>query len=240
MSWSGGKDCALALDKILADPAFEVESLHTTIGIEKKRVGLHGVREELIEQQAENLGLPLTKLYLAPSTSNHKYEKVMSDFYRQCRDEHISGVVFGDIFLEDLKIYRETLLSKFSLDGIYPLWKQKTSSIVREFLERDFKSIICSADGKWFDEKVVGRMIDEEFLSSLPVGVDPCGENGEFHSFVFDGPIFRNPVRFVKGEVVKQVYEYDIVDSKGEKSRMTNPFWFIDLLPGDDKLVEAR
>lgn len=240
VSWSGGKDCALALYRSMQDPALEVVSLHTTIGTETRRVGLHGVREALIEGQAQAIGLPLTKLYLPSSSSNIAYEEVIKAFYQQCRDENIFGVIFGDIFLEDLKAYREELLSPCSLEGIYPLWKEDTSKVIRSFIDQNFKSIICAADGRWFDKTMVGRMIDLEFLSILPDNVDPCGENGEFHSLVLDGPIFKKSLMVRRGEVVQQTYYFDALNNEGKKSTVTRPYWFLDLLPGDDTREEAR
>jgi uncharacterized protein (TIGR00290 family) len=234
VSWSGGKDCAFSLFKILQLASYEIVSLHTTINSETRRVGLHGVREELIQAQADALGLPLDKLYLPASQSNEAYENVMTEYYRQCKSDGIDFVLFGDIFLEDLKQYRQYLLAQSGLQVLYPLWNLSTDQIIRDFLDADFKTLICSANGLFFDATHVGRTIDINFVERLPPNVDACGENGEFHTFVYDGPIFTKPVNLLIGEVVEKEYSFEkLVDGKTE--RATSKFWFIDLLSADDK-----
>lgn len=230
-SWSGGKDSAFALFRIQVSGEYEIVSLHTTINAETKRVGLHGVRENLIEQQAASIGIPLTKIYLPSSQTNDEYEKVMKGFYQQCSRQGIEGIVFGDINLQDLRQYREQLLMPSSLEGIYPLWNLNTIAMVNDIINSGFKTVICSADGKYFDQSILGRTIDQHFINDLPNGVDPCGENGEFHSFVYDGPIFKKRVEFEKGNVVRR--EYEIKKDNGKATVI--PFWFIDLLSPSGK-----
>lgn len=232
ISWSGGKDSAFALFKILNSGNYDVAGLHTTINTETKRVGLHGVRKVLIEEQARSLQIPLTKLYLPSSQTNDAYESVMKKFYSLCSTQGIEGIVFGDINLVDLREYRERLLKSFELEGIYPLWNLPTSVMIKDVIEAGFRTMICSADGKFFDESVLGKTIDEKFVKQLPVGVDPCGENGEFHSFVFDGPAFKHKINVEKGEIVRKEYEVKKLTDEGEV-KTTIPFWFIDLLPSD-------
>lgn len=231
ISWSGGKDSALALHKIAKAGMFDVVSLHTVINQETKRVGMHGVREELIQQQAEALGLRLQKIYLETSESHAAYMQVMNSFYQQCADDNIHAVVFGDIFLEDLKAFREKLLEPSGLQSIYPLWKLNTLDLIHDFIHAGFKTLICSANATLFTKEKVGQTIDQSFLNDLSPGIDPCGENGEFHTFVYDGPIFNEPVNIKTGEVVKKTYNYQIVDEAGEAKKVDKAFWFHDLLP---------
>ena len=223
MSWSGGKDSALALYYALHSNEYEVVHLHTTFGEETRRVGMHGVREELIEAQAHELRIPLRKLYLPASSTNDAYETVMKEFYRQCVDEGTTHVVFGDIFLEDLRLYRETLLKPFGLHPVFPLWGKDTKELVRGFLRLGFKTVICSANVTYFSETDAGKQITSDFIDQLPAGVDPCGENGEFHTFVFDGPVFQRAIGVHAGEV--SLHTYPVPGEKGHQ------FWFCDLLP---------
>ena len=229
VSWSGGKDSAFALYKILLSGEYVVKHLHTVINQETGRVGLHGVREELIEQQAKSLGLPLIKLYLTSSDDHTGYEELMKSFYAECAREKIEGVIFGDIFLEDLKAYRERLLQEHKLQGIYPIWKTDTKLLLQDFLNVGFKTVICSANGKFFQHDEVGKIIDQDFIKSLPDEVDACGENGEFHTFVFDGPIFSKPITFEKGKVVEKTYSYNMKTEGGQTEQLRSSFWFQDL-----------
>ena len=233
VSWSGGKDSAFALFKILTDPLadFEVVSLHTTIGEDTKRVGLHGVREELIMEQAKALNLPLVKLYLKSSTAHQIYEDVMAAFYEDCAAQGISSVLFGDIFLEDLKAYRENLLKPSGLQPVYPLWKIDTKLLVEDFIRTGFKTVICSAHGDHFSREQLGVTITPSFIDSLPPVVDPCGEKGEFHTFVYDGPLFDRPIAFSYGDIVSKSYTYQKKLEDGSLQTQHTAFWFQDLLP---------
>jgi uncharacterized protein (TIGR00290 family) len=230
ISWSGGKDSAFALHKVLQSGAFRVAGLHTVISEETKRVGMHGVRETLIEKQAEAMGLPLTKLYLESSESHSAYERLMRGFYQQCAHEHIEAVVFGDIFLEDLRVFREELLKPSGLLGIYPLWKLDTGQTISDFIRSGFRTLICAANEKYFTPAQMGMTIDDELVRQLPPAVDPCGENGEFHTFVYDGPVFKRPIACKKGEVVAKTYTYQKVDENGTPEKTETTFLFQDLL----------
>ena len=230
ISWSGGKDSSFALYKILQSPQYEVMSLHTVISEENNRVGMHGIREDLIEKQAQSIGLPLVKLYLESSASHDAYDKLMKDFYQCCVQNGIQGVVFGDIFLEDLKKFREDLLQPFNLNGIFPLWKLDTTKLITEFINTGFKTLLCAADAKHFSSEQMGKTIDNDFISHLPEGVDPCGENGEFHTFVYDGPIFKKAIEFEYGSVVKKAYSFQ-KRTENEIQTVETGFWFQDLLP---------
>jgi uncharacterized protein (TIGR00290 family) len=232
ISWSGGKDSAFALYKILLAQEYEVVSLHTVVNKENKRVGLHGIHETMIEAQVESLGIKLVKLYLPGSDDHEAYQSLMHTFYDQCRNENITGIVFGDIFLEDLKAFREKMLQRSGLNGIFPLWKMNSLSMINDFLNAGFKTMICSANAELFDSDQLGRTIDHKFIERLPSTVDPCGENGEFHTFVYDGPIFKNPVLCKKGEVVKKEYRYKIKEHDGATIDKITQFWFQDLSRG--------
>jgi uncharacterized protein (TIGR00290 family) len=231
VSWSGGKDSAFALHKILHSKQYEVASLHTVFGEETRRVGLHGIREELIEQQATSLGIPLIKLYLKPSENHSAYETLMRSFYQACAEQKIHGVMFGDIFLEDLKKYREELLKSSGLIPVYPIWKENTTLLVNEFISQGFKTMLCAADARYFSERQLGLTLDHPFVNDLPDSVDPCGENGEFHTFVFDGPIFHKPVLFAKGMTTAKKYSYQKKNDDGSTGQLEATFWFQELLP---------
>ena len=229
ISWSGGKDSAFALYKILASGEFEVVNLHTVIDQDSKRVGLHGVRESLIEKQAEHLGLPLEKIYLPASNDHEAYKSIMQNFYRACAGNGIEGVVFGDIFLEDLRSFRITLLDTTKLTASFPLWKVDSKVLVDEFIDIGFKTTLCAANANFFSSHQLG-LIDHKFLELLPAGVDPCGENGEFHTFVFDGPLFKKPIPITMGEIVSKTYTYQKKEPNGETKKLESTFWFQDLL----------
>ena len=223
VSWSGGKDSAFALHKIVQEGALEVRNLHTSFNDQLRRVGMHGTPENLIELQASAIGLPLHRIYIPAASSNEEYETAMLAFYRQQKEAGIEAIVFGDIFLEDLKEYRDQLLQKAGLEGIYPLWGQDTQQLILEFLEEGFKTTICAADAKYFAREVAGQSIDKSFIQRLPAKVDPCGEKGEFHTFVSEGPIFRKPITFKVGEVVKKSYGH------GNNPAYSTDFWFAEL-----------
>lgn len=230
ISWSGGKDSAFALYKIIASKTFDVVSLHTVIDEKTKRVGLHGVHEALIEKQAHALGIPLKKIYLPASADGAAYKDCMEKFYDLCVRENIEGVVFGDIFLEDLREFRISLLQSSKLFAAFPLWGIESRLILKEFIQRGFKTTICAADATLFSELEVGKIIDDNFLNTLPTNIDPCGENGEFHTFVHDGPLFSTPVTISKGRVVRKGYSFQKKRPDGEMENVEKSFWFQDLL----------
>lgn len=230
ISWSGGKDSAFALYKILASGEYDVAGLHTVINTETKRVGLHGVREELIQMQAQSIGLPLHIIYLDGSDDNAAYEKAMHTYYEQIAGS-VDAIMFGDIFLEDLRSYREKLLSKFSIEPVYPLWGMNTNYLIEEFIELGFKTALCSANASYFTPEQVGATIDLDFVQALSSEVDPCGENGEFHTFVYDGPLFRKRVQINLGEIVEKKYSYTKKKSNGEEEMVSTTFLFCDFLP---------
>jgi uncharacterized protein (TIGR00290 family) len=232
ISWSGGKDSAFALYRILLSGEYDVTELHTVIAEETRRVGLHGVREELIEAQAKSLKLPLRKLYLKTSDNHDAYIELMKTFYLQSKIEGVEGIVFGDIFLEDLRKFREELLLESQLFSLFPIWSVESNMLIHDFINVGFKTLICSADVNFFKEEDVGKTIDFSFLKSLSVGVDPCGENGEFHTFVYDGPIFQNPIPLTLDSVIKCDYNFKKKNDDGSVEEITSSYWFQELFPG--------
>lgn len=216
LSWSGGKDSALCLYELRQSGAWEVAGLLTTITEDYGRVSMHGVREALLAQQADALGLPLVVVTIPADCSNEVYERRMREVLEEKAAAGVSSVAFGDIFLEDLRRYREGRLQEVSLKAVFPLWGRDTRELARSFIGLGFKAVVTCVDLNALDGRFAGRDFDESFLRDLPQGVDPCGENGEFHSFVWDGPVFARPVRIQRGEVVVR----------------EGRFWFCDLLPG--------
>ena len=202
MSWSGGKDCALALQELRADPQYEGISLLTSISEDHRRISHHGVREELLERQAEAIGLPLDKLRLpfkdGPCT-NADYESLVGEKLAGYLERGVVHVGHGDIFLADLRAYREQNLAKLGMTGVFPIWQRDTRELVESFVRLGFRAKLCCVEGSKLDGSFVGRDLDLDLIADLPAGVDPCGENGEYHSFVYDGPIFQRPVNFEIG-----------------------------------------
>lgn len=218
VAWSGGKDSAMALHALLGMPEYNAAALLTTITEEYNRISMHGVRTELLIQQAEALGLPVEQVTITPRATDDEYEQKMLHVLTAYQQKGVSSVVFGDLFLQDIRAYRERNLNRIGVKALFPLWQQNTTHLAREFISLGFKAIISCVDGQALSQHFAGRIYDNRFLDDLPPGIDPCGENGEFHSFVFDGPIFRNPIAFTKGEVVLR----------------DNRFYFCDLVPPGD------
>ena len=178
---------------------------------------MHGVRRALLEQQAQSLGLPLVEVLISKGASNAEYETRMGEALDACRRRGVEAIAFGDLFLADIREYRERLLAKHGVAGLYPIWGRDTGQLIRDFVRDGFKAVVVCVDPARLSPSFAGRIIDESFLSDLPPSVDPCGEHGEFHTFVFDGPIFRNPVKFSIGEIVCR-----------------DSFWFCDLVPENE------
>jgi uncharacterized protein (TIGR00290 family) len=205
MSWSGGKDCAVALHELRSDARYEVVALMTSVSEAFRRVSHHGVREELLEAQAEAIGLPLEKIYLPSSNgapcTNDVYEEIMGNVMENFRSRGVRAVGFGDLFLEDLRAWRENNLARAGMVGVFPIWKHDTRQLSREIIAMGFRAILSCVEAK-VGPGFAGRAYDERLLADLPEGIDPCGENGEFHSFVTDGPCFRRTVAVRIGETV--------------------------------------
>ncbi|MCQ0111914.1 diphthine--ammonia ligase [Zhouia amylolytica] len=235
-NWSSGKDSAMALYKVLQQNEHEVSCLLTSINSAFNRVSMHGVHQDLVELQAKSIGIPLKKILLPEMPSMSVYEKIMTETMTELKEEGNETSIFGDIFLEDLRAYREEKLESNGFNAIFPLWNVPTDTLIQDFLTMGFKAIVVCVNEKYLDKSFAGRIIDESFIADLPDNVDPCGENGEFHTFVFDGPIFKTPIPFKKGEVVYKKYEQakDKNDNCYQEAQDTKPFqygfWFCDLL----------
>jgi len=213
-SWSGGKDSALALYELRKRAEYQIAALLTVLTKDYDRTSMHGVRRILLEQQAQSLGLALEKVVISKNSSNEEYECKIGEILEKYEAAGVCTVAFGDVFSEDLRKYRENNLSKIGIKGVFPLWKIDTTELAQTFIGSGFKAIITCVDSNVLDKTFVGRSFDEQFLSQLPSGVDPCGESGEFHSFVYDGPIFRGRIEHrTRGVVLreKRFYYCDLV-----------------------------
>ena len=204
LSWSSGKDSAFALYEILRSKAFEVVGLLTTVTDDFKRVSMHGVREALLDRQAEEMGLPLYKIRIPYPCTNEVYEKKMKEFLTAFQKKGIRHVIFGDLFLEDLRNYRVKNLAKLQMEGVFPLWLCDTKKLAMEMISAGFKAHIVCIDPKKLPKNFSGREFDEKLLADLPPACDPCGENGEFHTFVHAGPIFKKGIAVQTGETVER------------------------------------
>ena len=215
LSWSGGKDSAFCLHELISSGTSEIVCLLTTLTEEYQRTCMHGVRRLLLDRQAESLGFPLEKVYLSADGDDKAYERKMRTFLEKSRGQGVNTVVFGDIFLEDLRTYREERLARAGMSALFPLWKRDTREMARDFIDSGFRAVITCVDSHFLDASFVGLEYDETFLDRLPETVDPCGENGEFHTFVYDGPCFQSRIEHLPGETVLR----------------ENRFYFCDLLP---------
>jgi uncharacterized protein (TIGR00290 family) len=216
LAWSGGKDSALSLFEVRREGLAEVVGLLTTITEDFGRVSMHGIRKELLDRQARALGLPLHPVFIPKDCPNELYEERMEETLGRLRSEGIETVVFGDIYLEDLRRYREEHLARIGMRGLFPLWKQDTLLLAHRFIDLGFRAHIVCVDSHALDGSFVGRAFDKRLLVELPPTVDPCGEKGEFHSFVYDGPIFSQAVAHGLGEVAlreERFYFLDILPS---------------------------
>lgn len=235
LNWSSGKDAALALYHVQNKKEYKVEKLLTTVNRDIDRITMHGVRKEMLIRQAEKLGLPLMTSELGAETSMEDYNAEMEKATNALKNEGFTHSIFGDIFLEDLKKYREEQLNSVGLEAVFPLWKRNTQELIREFIELGFKALIVCTNSKYLDDSFCGRLIDKDFVKDLPENVDPCGENGEFHTFVFDGPIFNSPVNFEIGEKVKRSYKPAKEEKdncfQDDKNSWDTEFCFCDLIP---------
>ncbi|MGU3375484.1 Dph6-related ATP pyrophosphatase [Chryseobacterium sp. M5A1_1a] len=227
-NWSSGKDSALALYKTLKEEQYEISTLLTSINKEFQRISMHGVHVSLLEKQAESLGLPLIKIELPKEPSMEEYQQIMSKTMSQIQAHGVTHSIFGDIFLEDLRKYREEQLKAIGMQAVFPLWKKDTLNLIHEFLDLGFKTIVTCVNGTYLDKSFAGRIIDQQFIDELPDNVDPCGENGEFHTFTFDGPIFKNPIEFEIGETVKKTYPKPKANPEDQDEDYI--FWFCDLI----------
>jgi uncharacterized protein (TIGR00290 family) len=220
VAWSGGKDSALALRAVLGDPTLAVEALLTTVTREYDRISVHGVRRSLLRAQAAALGLPLVEMEIPAECPNATYEERFAAALRAARERNarVRRCVFGDLFLEDVRRYREERLAPLGWQGVFPIWGHDTRAVARDFLDDGFRAVVVCVDSTSLAPSFSGREYDAAFLDDLPRNVDPCGENGEFHTFVFDGPLVRERVELTIGERVTRDERFvytDLVPANG-------------------------
>ena len=235
-NWSSGKDSALALYKIQQANEFEISCLLTSVNEQFQRISMHGVRVELLQQQAESIGLPLEIMQIPEMPTMEVYEEVMSKTLAKLKNQGVKYSIFGDIFLEDLRKYREDKLVDIGFEAVFPLWKIPTKDLIHEFISLGFKTIVVCVNERFLDKSFVGRLICQDFINDLPDNGDVVGENGEFHTFTFDGPIFSKPIKFEIGEIVHRKYEKPktessntACDSNGDDA-FDYGFWYCDLI----------
>jgi len=230
-NWSGGKDSALALYKAMLSNEYTIQCLLTNINRVHDRVSMHGVRRSLVEAQTASIGLPLVTVELPEEPSMQEYETMMLEKVNALKTSGCNKAIFGDIFLEDLKNYREQKLKAAGIECVFPLWKIDTTELIKEFIDKGFKAIVVCVNEQYLNKSFCGRMIDASFINDLPSTVDVCGENGEFHSFVFDGPIFKQPVQFNKGSIVNKKYKAPKAADDNNEHPADYGFYFCDLIP---------
>jgi uncharacterized protein (TIGR00290 family) len=204
ISWSSGKDSAYALHEARRRGDFEIVGLVTTVTTAHGRVSMHGVREELLEQQAAATGLPLHRIGIPSPCPNEVYEQSLLDLLASARADGVTHVIFGDIFLADIRSYREQLLARVGLSCVFPLWKRDTTALARDMIECGLRATLTCVDLAKLDARFAGRTFDADLLADLPAGIDPCGENGEFHTFVTAGPMLQRSLAVRPGEVVQR------------------------------------
>ncbi|WP_343617673.1 diphthine--ammonia ligase [Flavobacterium sp.] len=236
-NWSSGKDSALSLYKILQNPAYKIEYLLTSVNQQYQRISMHGVRTELLKAQAESIGIPLKIMEIPEMPTMEVYEEVMTKTLTDFKNNGITHSVFGDIFLEDLRKYRENQLAKIGFEGVFPIWKIPSHDLINEFISLGFKTIVVCVNERHLDKSFMGRVINQDFINDLPENVDVCGENGEFHTFTFDGPIFSKPIDFEIGEIVYRKYEKPKNQNPSNTACDTDSsdafdygFWYCDLI----------
>lgn len=204
LSWSGGKDSALALWVLARDPAWRVVRLLTTVTTGYDRVSIHGVRRSLLARQAAALGLPVTEVEIPPGCSNEVYEARVAEALARPECAGVRCVAFGDLFLEDVRAYRERQMAALGRRAVFPLWGRDTGETARAVIDAGFRAVVVALDPARLDRSLAGRDYDRRLLAGLPAGVDPCGERGEFHTFAWDGPVFSRPVAVRRGRVVER------------------------------------
>jgi uncharacterized protein (TIGR00290 family) len=214
VGWSGGKDSAMALYELKKMENIEIAALLTTVTEGYDRISMHGVRRDLLLQQADALGYPLEEVPIPQACTNEIYERRMQDALQKCLGRGITAAAFGDLFLEEVRTYREERMSRIGMHCIFPVWARPTPEFAKDFIALGFRAVVVCADTHALGREFAGREYDRDFVRDLPAGADPCGENGEFHTFVYDGPIFSRPVQV----------------QRGEKALRENRFYYCDLI----------
>ncbi len=225
-NWSSGKDASLALHTMLQSGQFNIDKLLTSINTHHNKVSMHGLRRELLEAQVQSIGIPLQTIELPEEPSMDDYNRIMTDTVKDLQGKGYTDCGFGDIFLEDLRQYREEQLAPFDILPHFPLWKKDTKDIASDFIKKGFKAIVICTNSELLGQSFVGREFNQDFIKDLPNGVDPCGENGEFHTFCYNGPIFNKAVEFDIGETVYRAYKAP----KNNENASNMGFWFCDLI----------
>ncbi|XOV67407.1 MAG: diphthine--ammonia ligase [Fluviicola sp.] len=224
-NWSTGKDSALALHYLLKDDRYDIAQLLTSVNTTFDRVTMHGLRRSLMEKQIEAVGIPCDTIELPENTDMETYGRLMHEGVQKLKDDGFTTAGFGDIFLEDLRTYREEQLKTLGINCVFPLWKKDTKQLIEDFLAEGFKAKVICINAQLLDKSLIGCELDSSFIADLPKNVDPCGENGEFHTFCYDGPIFSHPISFTEGE--KTYREYPAP----KKDAPNYGYWFCDLIP---------
>lgn len=222
--WSGGKDSALALYEAKKDPEIEITAIVTTLNLEYRRISMHGISEAMLDKQAAQLEIPLIKMWVPNEPGNNAYETALLNTCQQLSRHGVDTLIFGDIFLDDLRQYRESIMEPLGLKCLFPLWKKPSDQLMNLFLSSGFQTITCCISTAFLDKSWLGKQIDENFIQDLPDNVDPCGENGEFHTFCFGGPVFRESIPFQLGE---EIYK-PLTIRKSDKVEETG-FLFVDI-----------
>jgi uncharacterized protein (TIGR00290 family) len=234
LNWSGGKDATMALHQLREEKDVKIVSLLTTINAERRRITMHGVHEDLLQAQIKSIGESVELMELPENISMDKYSKITQGVAKNHFKEGVTHYAYGDINLTDLRQFRDTELAKNNITPIYPLWEKPTADLAQEFIKLGYKAIIVATSSNKLDDSFVGKLYDENFLNSLPKDVDPCGENGEFHTFVFDGPIFKTPINVTVGDKTYQTYtpsknDDDCFCDKEDQQDWDKGFWFCEL-----------
>lgn len=216
MAWSGGKDSALSVRALARDPSIRIHALLSTVTDAYDRVSMHGVRRTLLEMQAAALELPLVQIRIPSPCDNATYEALMEKALIRAKAEGVRRCAFGDLFLQDIREYRDRQLARVQMEALYPVWGIDTAELALDFIRGGFEAILVCVDPRKLDPEFCGRAFDESLLADLPAGIDPCGENGEFHTFVHAGPIFRENLYVERGELVER-----------------DGFWYCDLIPDE-------
>jgi len=223
--WSAGKDSAMALHSIQNDKSFELIALITTLNEDYKRISMHGISEQILDRQCEVLDIPLIKMWVPGMLDNDSYERVFLDLCRDLKNNGVEFLAFGDIHLEDLRKYREELVNRAGLKACFPLWNKPTLDLMNNFIFQGFKAITCCINTEVLGEDWLGRQLDRKFLEDLPEGVDPCGENGEYHTFCYSGPVFKDSIPYQTGELVFKPLKINQVEGGSESG-----FLFLDII----------
>lgn len=214
LAWSGGKDSALALERLLGDPHWHVEGLLTTVTADYDRISMHGVRRSILHAQIERLELPLFEATIPPHASNALYERAVAHALDMARVRipGLDAIAFGDLYLRDVRAYREQMLARCGWRGLFPLWQEDTARLARRFVGDGYRAVLCCVDSRQLDAAFCGREFDDALLDELPPSCDPCGENGEFHTCVYAGPLWSKALSLTRGERVLREGRFEYID----------------------------